>query len=95
MGPNAFLLILSQVLSVYIVVLWYLTFNNIVAPLAGFGSGVGQKNLVRTFAFLGNLMCEHISFALCFLFALALCASLVTAKAVHASSKVSKSEHMN
>jgi len=66
MGPNAFLLILSQVLSVYIVVLWYLTFNNIVAPLAGFGSGVGQKNLVRTFAFLGNLMCEHISCALCF-----------------------------
>jgi len=79
MGPNDFLLIFSQVLSVYIVVLWYLTFNNIVAPLAGFGSGVGQKNLVRTFAFLGNLMCEQN--IICFLYwRFRFCASLVISK---------------
>lgn len=48
--------LVSQVFGVYIVVLWVLTANNILAPVLGFGRAPGALNGPRTLAWLINVV---------------------------------------
>ncbi|EKX42410.1 hypothetical protein GUITHDRAFT_111686 [Guillardia theta CCMP2712] len=47
---------LYKVFGTYVGVLWLLTIVNILAPLIGIGDDRGQRNFIRTIAFLLNLL---------------------------------------